>query len=118
MGDYVPKFNPGDAITRALTGTVTGGRLVTAAGAQAGANAADVIGVASRDGVSGDRIAVFTDGVHRLVATGSIAIGARVKSAANGTVQTWVSGTDAADLMIGRALEAGTDTNELDVLFI
>lgn len=118
MGDYQPKFKPGEAITRAITATVTGGRLVTVAGAQCAANAADWLGVASRDAVSGDRVTVYTEGVQRLTATGAIAAGARVKTAANGTVQTFTAGTDAADLLVGIALAAGVDGGQLDVKLV
>ena len=118
MGDYLPKYKPGQTMTRALTGTVTGGRIITAAGVTAGANATDFIGVAGRDGVSGDRIPVERGGVQRLVASGAIAIGDNVKCGAAGAVATHVVGTDAAERRVGKALEAATDGNELDVLWI
>ena len=119
MGDYAPKYRPGENLTRPLTGTVTGGQIVTVAGLVAGANATDWLGVASRDGVSGDRIVVHTDGVQRVVASAAIAAGASVKCAANGQVAAWVSGTDAADVIVGKALEAAAGAaSELDVKFI
>lgn len=118
MGDYQPKFVPGEKITRALTGTVTGGRLITVAGATAGADSTTWLGVASRDGVSGDRIMVHTDGVQRLVASGAIALGDRVKCGANGTVTTLTAATDAYDRQVGIALEAAADAAELDVKLI
>jgi hypothetical protein len=108
MADYLPKFRPGQAPTRTLTGTVTGGQIITVAGAVAGANATDWLGVASRDGVSGDLITVETEGVQRLTASAAIAAGAGVKCAASGKVATWVDGTDAWSRYIGIALDAAT----------
>lgn len=119
MGDYQPKFQPGQNPTRQMTGTVTGGQIVTVAGVVAGANASDWLGVASRDAVAGDRIVVHCDAIQRVVASAAIAAGATVKCAANGQVATWVSGTDAADLIVGKALEAAAGaSSELDVKFI
>lgn len=117
MPDYVPKFKPGHDLTRLLTGTVTGGQIITVAGVTAGASAADFLGVASRDGVTGDRITVHCNGVQRVTASGAIAIGARVKTAAAGAVQTYTAGTDPADSLVGIALEAAVDGALLDVKF-
>lgn len=115
MADYLPKFKPGEAITRAITGTVTGGRIVTAAGIHAAAAATDWLGVASRDAVTGERITVYTDGVQRVVASGAIAIGSPVICGAAGTVVA--SATPPAGQQVGVALEAAADTAELDVKF-
>lgn len=108
MGDYLPKFKPGESFTRTLSATVIGGRLVTAAGAHAAADSTTFLGVASRDGVSGDQVTVFCDGVQRLTASAAIAAGALVKCAADGKVATYTAGTDAADRRVGIALEAAT----------
>lgn len=118
MGDYQPSFRPGEKITRLLSATVTGGRLITVAGATAAADSTTWLGVASRDGVSGDRIVVHTEGVQRLVASGSISAGDRVKCGASGTVATLTAGTDAYDRQVGIALEAAADAAELDVKLI
>lgn len=116
MADYLPKFKPGQAITRSMTGTVVGGKLVTAAGVHAVAGSADWLGVASRDAVSGDRITVYQEGVQRLVANAAITIGVLVKADAAGTVIPWVSGTDNPALIVGLALEAAAGAaSELDV---
>jgi hypothetical protein len=117
MGDYQPHYFPGDVIPLTLTGTVTGGTLVNAAGTVAGAGDATFLGVADRDGVSGDQINVYTDGVQTLTASGSISAGATVKCAASGQVAAWVSGTDAANLIVGKALAAATNGNPVDILF-
>jgi sulfate adenylyltransferase subunit 1 (EFTu-like GTPase family) len=73
--------------------------------------------VADRDGVSGDQINVYADGVQTLVASGSIAVGDRVKCAAAGKVSTLTAGTDAYDRLVGKALTAATDGNPVDILF-
>src|SRR4051794_21368234 len=106
MGDYLPKYPEGDAFPLAITGAVTGGRLVTAAGVHAGANARDWLGVASRDAVNGDRITVYTGNVQRLIATGAITKGDLVVCAAAGTVSTLAAVTTptAADVTNTRAV--------------
>lgn len=106
MSDYRPKFKPGEAITRVATGTITGGLLVTTAGAVAGANATTWLGVASKDCVSTDTFGVYCDGVQRLTASDAISAGAPVKCAASGKVVTYVDGTDAQLRLVGIALEA------------
>lgn len=113
MADYLPKFKPGEAISRVLTGTVTGGQLVTVAGAVAGAGAADWLGVAAFDGVSGDLIGVYSEGVQRLTAAAAITAGARVKCAAAGQVTTLTAGSDAYDTQVGIALEAASAQGDL-----
>lgn len=122
MGDYLPKYKPGEAIPLDITGTVTGGRLVTAAGVHAGANARDWLGAASRDAVSGDRITVYCDGVQRLIATGAVTKGDQVVCAAAGTVATLAAVTTptAADVtntraIVGIALADAADTAEVPV---
>ena len=106
MADYRPKFKPGQAITRTLTGTVTGGRLVTVAGAHAAADSTTWLGVVDKDGVSGDVVGVYRGGVQYLVASAAISAGAPVKAAAAGKVVTYVDGTDAQLRLVGIALEA------------
>jgi len=108
VADYRPKFKPGEAITRTATGTITGGLLVTVAGAVAGADSTTWLGVASKDCVSGDTFGVYTQGVQRLVASAAISAGARVKCAAAGKIVTLAAGSDAYDTLVGIALEAAT----------
>lgn len=106
MSDYLPKFKPGEAFTLTATATITGGQLVTVAGAPAAADSVTWVGVASRDVVSGQPVGVYTDCVQRLTAAGSLSAGTPVKCAANGQVTTWVSGTDNYDRYVGITLEA------------
>lgn len=106
MGDYNPKLKPGQAITRTATGTITGGLLVTVAGAVAAADSTTWLGVASRDAVSGQTFGVYCDGVQYLTAGAAVAAGDRVKCGAAGKVVTLTAGTDAYDRLVGIALEA------------
>ncbi len=122
MSDYLPKFNPGAQVPLTVGATpVVGGRLVEVSTANAivpaGADSAKVLGVAAQDAAVGDRVTVFarSGGVQRLTASGAIAVGARVISAAAGKIATIGAGTNA----IGIALEAAAADNDvIDVLFI
>ncbi|WP_221585563.1 DUF2190 family protein [Microbacterium sp. G2-8] len=104
MPGYLPKHNPGAAITIVATADVTGGQIVTAAGTPAGADATTVIGVAARDAASGDHVTVYSGGVQRLVASAAIAQGDLVKAAADGQVAVYTAGTDSTDVLLGVAL--------------
>ena len=115
MADYIPKFGPTARLTLTASAAVTGGRLVVVSGAQsvahAGADAAVVAGVASQDAAIGAKVGVFPRaGVHKLKASGVIAAGARVATAAAGLVSA--TGTN----KIGTALEAAADGDVIDVL--
>ena len=105
---YLPKHNGLPPYPVSLTGTVTSGNLITVAGAVAGANATNVIGVVDRDGVSGDKAAYYplSMGVQRVVANGAITAGSPIKAAAAGKVAPFVDGTDAQDRRLGMALTA------------
>lgn len=121
MADYLPKFKPGQAVTFTASAAVTGGRLVDVTGDRsvgpAGADVADVVGVAGFDAAIGESVTVYTraGGVQRLTANGAIAAGAKVISATDGKVATIGAGTNP----IGIALEAAAADNDvIDVLFI
>lgn len=106
MADYLPRFDAADTFTATLSGTVTGGRLVEVSGvntvAAAAADSTKVVGVASVDGVSGDKVMCYrlTGFVHKLTASGAITAGATVVSDTAGKVKSAVAATAAA---------AGTD---------
>ena len=121
MAAYLPKFKPGEAVTFTASADVTGGRLVAVTGDRtvgpAGADSAAVVGVAGFDAKSGERVTVFTraGGVHKLTASGAIAAGAKVSSAAAGAIQTVGATTNP----IGLALEAAAEADDvIDVLFV
>ncbi|VXB32989.1 DUF2190 family protein [Pseudoclavibacter sp. 8L] len=121
MADYLPKYTPGAAVTFTASADVIGGRLVAISGndsvANAPADSSAVVGVAGFDAKAGERVTVFTraGGVQRLVASGAIAAGAKVSSAAAGKAQTVGATTNP----IGLALEAAAAADDvIDVLFI
>lgn len=112
MADYLPKFAPGQAITLAASGAVTGGRLVAVTGpgevAHAEAGSAAVVGVAGFDAKETERVTVYRGGVQRLTADGAISAGAPVAAGAEGTVSA------SGEAHIGLALT--TATKEGDVI--
>jgi antitoxin (DNA-binding transcriptional repressor) of toxin-antitoxin stability system len=121
MADYLPAFQPGQAVTFTASADVVGGRLVSVSGprtvAPAGADSAAVAGVAGLRVEAGESVTVYTrgGGVQRLTAAGAIAAGAKVASAADGKAQTIGALTNA----IGIALGAATADNDvIDVLFV
>lgn len=109
MSDYLPTYQA-PSFTLTLTGTVTGGQLVTWAGAVAGDASTNVAGVAGQDGVSGDKITVWGPGHHKLASTGAIAQGAAVCAAAAGVLRAAVVGTDPDNSIIGRAKSAAASS--------
>jgi hypothetical protein len=110
MSDYLPTYGPETVLsfTLTLTGTVTGGQLVTWAGAAAGTASTNVAGIAAQDGVSGDKITVWGNGHHKLASSGSIAQGDPLCAGAAGVIRTAIIGTDAANSVIGRAKSAAS----------
>ncbi|MHA3682791.1 capsid cement protein [Leucobacter sp. HY1908] len=116
MSDYLPKYAPGLPVTLSASADLTGGRVLVVSGAgavaHAGADVAVVAGVASRDVKQGETVGVYPlGGVHRLVASGAVAAGAEVASAADGKVAS------AGDNVFGVALSAAAaDGDVIDVL--
>lgn len=88
-------------LPRKLTGNVAAHRLVTAAGAQAGADAV-VLGSSCSAGSTGDTIPVDTIGTTTVEAGAAIADGATLKADASGRVITWAS----SGAKVGVALQA------------
>jgi hypothetical protein len=62
-------------------------------------------------------VTVFTGGVQRVVASGTIAAGANVEGAASGQVASHTNGTNDANI-VGIALTAATVGNPVDVQFL
>jgi len=124
MAGAVPVYTTGNK-TYEVNVAVTGGQLVMPdTGGKikpATATAASVLGVAAKDAIptstnqnpSGSIMlsptspytAVWNSGVWRLAATAAINFGQTVKAGASGSVVPWVSGTDAADTIVGRCVE-------------
>ena len=95
-------------LTVALTGTVAAARFVTAAGAQAGADA-NTLGVSRVAGVSGDKAPVDVMGTAVVEAGAALSAGATVKSNASGQAITWAS----SGAKVGLALEAATAAGQM-----
>lgn len=119
MADYLPLYYPGQVITRVCAADVRGGRVVRVAGsgtvAEAGAGAADWLGVAAYDAKSGEPVTVWTDGVQRCIASGPITAGANVLTGATGTV---AAGAAAVGTTVGIALSTAADTALVEVKFL
>lgn len=121
MADYSPIFigaQPYTAIVGASA--VTGGQLVeisaTGVIGPAGAGSVKVVGIVAQDGITGANVTVHRGGIQSIVTPAGVTAGQTLKAAAAGTVATWVSGTDAADLIIGRAITTAAGTAAAQVL--
>jgi len=118
MAEYLPLYAPGRAITRAASGTITGGQLVIVSGsgtvAAGTAATAQWVGVAAVDAVSGDNVTIFAGGVQRLAATGTVTAGQLVEAAAAGTVATHTNGTNDFNV-VGLALTTATAGNLAEI---
>lgn len=121
MAEYLPLYKPGQAITRQASGTITAGQLVRVSGsgtvAATTAASDDWLGVAGFDAVSGDKVTVFSSGVQRCVATGTVTQGDLVEGATAGTVATHTNGTNDVNV-VGLALTTATAGNLVEVAFL
>lgn len=101
-------------LTLTLSGTVAANRFVTAAGAQAGADA-NTLGVARSAGVATDKVPADVLGTAVVEAGAAVAAGATVKSDASGRAITWA----ASGAKVGLALQAAGAAGEfIEVLLI
>ncbi len=78
------------ALTLDLTGTVTGDRFVTPAGAQTGADG-NALGVARSSGVLGEKVTVDVIGTTYVESGAAFSKGATLKADASGRGITWVT---------------------------
>lgn len=120
MASHIHLFDPGAPVTFTAGTAVTGGQLLAVTGnrtvgATAGVNA-KWVGVAAFDAAAGERVTVVKGGVQRIMASGTIAAGDAVVSAAAGAVATVAAVTTptAADVtntraIVGTALTGGTN---------
>lgn len=110
--DYVPNFLPAHELSFTAGATITAGQLVyiSAANTVSPTSSASTIGigVAAAAASSGAAVDVYTVGVHTLAASGAIAAGAAVISAASGAVATIASDTT-YDQVVGTALDAAAN---------
>lgn len=118
MAEYLPLYKPGQEITRAASATITGGQLVIVSGSGTvgpGTAATHLwLGVAAFDAVNGDNLTVYTGGVQRILATGTVTAGQLVEAATGGTVATHTNGTNDFNV-VGLALSTATAGNLVEV---
>ena len=118
MADYTPSHIPGQAVSYTAGAAITGGQVVELTAANTvGPTSLAVVGVALHDAPNGGTVAVSRGGIQRPIASGVIAVGAHVKAAASGQVVTATVGTDSQVSILGMALDAGTATNPVRILW-
>jgi hypothetical protein len=117
MAEYLPIYRPGQVLTLKASAGITGGVLVAVSGsgtvATSGATAATWLGVAAFDASTNDNVTIHCGGVQNLTASGSIAAGDSLVTAASGQVATGAAATPAA--FVGIALTAATNGNKVRV---
>ncbi|MGD9607395.1 MAG: DUF2190 family protein [Leucobacter sp.] len=115
--NYLPIHRPGDTVTFNVTTAVTAGQVVQVGStdmsvAPAAAKSTSVVGVAGHDAAIGDKLTVEVGKpIHELKASGAIARGARVETAAAGAVRTITDGS-----VFGIALTTAADGAAVRVL--
>lgn len=123
MGDYLPKFKPGDSITRTASAVITGGQVVVVSGSGtvAPAAAADTkwLGVAGHDTAIGEPVTIFKGGIQRPLVAAAVTAGDQVVTAANGRVTPLAAaaGATAGDInsarqVVGIALTTQTTVGQ------
>lgn len=101
-------------LTMTAAGTIAANRFVTAAGAQAGADA-NAIGVALNAATAADKVPVLAIGTVSVEAGAAITAGATVKSDAQGRAVPWAT----SGARLGIALTAASAAGELvEVLLV
>jgi hypothetical protein len=107
-------FRPALTLTIKSSGAITANRFVTAAGAQAGADA-NAIGVAlAAASGANEYVPVVSLGTASVEAGGVISAGATVKSDSQGRAVTWAT----SGAKIGVALEASGGAGEVIEVFL
>lgn len=114
MGAYEPECLYGHTYTGTASATITGKQIIAVSGngtvGPAGADSNAVIGVAAHDVILNGLVAYFPRGpIHISTAAGGITAGARVNSAAAGTVASAAAGVG----NIGIALTTALDTADV-----
>ena len=113
MVDYLPKFEASKPFTLPASAAVIGGRVVVVTGpgtvGPAGADAANAIAVAGFDAAANEQVTLYplTGTVHKFVASGAIAAGARIITAAGGKVATIGAGANAIAVALKAAAADG-----------
>lgn len=111
MAEYLPLHDEADSFTRVASAALTGGQLVRVSGSgtvgPVTAASADWLGVAAFDCNSGDQVTIYTGGVQRLAASGTVTAGQLVEGAAAGAVATHTNGANDINA-VGIALTTAT----------
>lgn len=114
MAEYTPRYMPGAAQTWTASATIAAGNLLIVSGsgtvAPSSAAAATFIGVAGNDAASGAQVTVYTGGIQKLVASGTVTAGNTVEPAAAGAVATHTNGTNDGNI-VGLAVTTATNGN-------
>lgn len=72
-----------------------------------------VLGIAMLTVANGKPLSVECEGLVKLTSSAAITAPCKLKSAANGKVATWVTGTDTAEEIIGVALSSATGADKV-----
>ena len=119
MADYLPLYFSADAFPFVAGAAVVGGQIVELTAdytvAPTSGPSTKVVGIAAYDAAAGQRVTVYTEGVQQVTASGPIAAGDAVTSAAAGRASTFAGTTYTQ--VIARALRAAADGASVDVLF-
>jgi len=99
------------AISLTASGSVTKERFIAPSGAQCSSIGERACGVAAYDAATTEDVAAYT-GIVRVVAGGTVAIGADVMTDADGKAVTYAAGGSGTDYkVLGYAMTAGTTGN-------
>jgi hypothetical protein len=119
MAEKLPIYKPGQALTLAASGTITGGQLVAVSGSGTVGPRAALLRPGSRDAAfdaaTNDKVTIHSGGVQSVTASGAITAGSPVIAGAAGTVVA--SATPPAGQQVGVALTTAADTAKVRVKF-
>lgn len=117
MAEHTPHYLPADRLPLTTSADTTGGQVVVVSGdltvAPIAAPNEKWLGVAAHDALNGKPLVVYTEGVHLVPASGSIAAGKPVIGATGGAVAAFANGTDEPEEIIGTALSAAASSKVL-----
>jgi hypothetical protein len=121
MAEYTPSVPPGP-FTSTTSADVLAGKCLVVSGdntvATSSAASVAFVGVAAFDALSGTKVTVHRGGIHVLAASGAIAAGELVTTAAAGAVATQATPSAANDVQtIGVALSAAASSLVKVLLF-
>lgn len=95
MGDYLPVYTPGNAVTFTAGADVTGGQLLAVTGPYTVEPTTDDtpgVWVAGYDAKAGEQVTCYRGGVQKLIASAAIPAASRVAAAADGRAAAGADG--------------------------